>query len=132
MSNGTNGTVVANEILIQETFNAYVGDIRLEYLILTLRICSFVENWITASTISELTTYNDQKTKRKALALLLYTIILNISQEIEYMWLKSFSFPTLFYVLTRYTVVIEQGLSLAINLLPSSTVSHSMFSRISV
>lgn len=57
------------------------------------------------------------------LALLFYTILLNISREIEYMWLKSFSFPTFFYILTRYTYLFEQVFLLTVDTIPMSVVS---------
>lgn len=52
-------------------------------------------------------------------------MLLNISQEIEYIWLKPFSFPTLFYIFTRYIPFIEKWLFLASYFLPISAVSHA-------
>lgn len=59
----------------------------------------------------------------KSSALLFYALILNIPQELEYMWFKPFRIPTFLYLFARYVPLIDQGLSLAINLLPASAVS---------
>lgn len=67
----------------------------------------------------------------KSTALVLYTIILNMSQEIEYIWLNSFSPPVFFYTLTRYAILIGGGLLLAADLLPMPVVSNRI-PRISV
>lgn len=53
-------------------------------------------------------------------ALLVYTAILNLGQEIEYMWLGKFSLPALLYFFARYASLIQLGLDLGYNLTFSS------------
>lgn len=91
-----------------------------------------VSKWVTAGGISELYTFKDQETKRTLLlALILYNIIVNIAQEIEYMWFKPFSLPTFLYILTRYIPFIAQGVFLSANCLINVLVS-CVFLRISI
>lgn len=55
------------------------------------------------------------------IALLIYTTLLQISQEVESIWTRRFSIPSLLYVLARYPVIITQSIYFVINLLPEST-----------
>lgn len=57
--------------------------------------------------------------------------MLNVSEEIEYIWCKPSSCPMFLYILTRYTILIGQGFYLAGNLLPLSAVSCALL-RVSV
>lgn len=50
--------------------------------------------------------------------MLLYSTILKIFQEIELMWLKRISLPTILYALARYATLLNVALLLVINLLP--------------
>lgn len=62
---------------------------------------------------------------------MLYAILLNINHEIEYIWLKPFSFPAFLFIITRYAPLIAQALAPVFNALPMSLVSCT-FSRNSV
>lgn len=59
-------------------------------------------------------------TRNYILALLLYTTVLVIAQETEYMWSKRFSFPTILYIFTRYGNLVLQGLNFWLLFVPVS------------
>lgn len=44
-----------------------------------------------------------------SVALSIYSTLIRIDDEMEYVWLKPFTFPTLLYLLGRYTSIITQG-----------------------
>lgn len=131
-SNVTNGAAIIPQGFIQETFDAYVPIIIVEYFTIDTMWYenSFVLNAATAGAISELFTSilgGKTITQRKLLAIVLYNILLEMSREIEYMWLKPLTFPSYLYILARYATLIELGLSLTFNLMPMSVVSCAFF-----
>lgn len=65
--------------------------------------------------------------QREFSAMLLYSTILKLFQEIELMWLKRISLPTILYALARYATLLNVGLLLVVNLLPMTVVSPICF-----
>lgn len=63
----------------------------------------------------------------KNLALHVYTILLRLADEIEYIWDKKFTLPTLLYIISRYFSVATEGINFFVNVVPmvSKELLHS-------
>lgn len=55
----------------------------------------------------------------KSPALSFFDYLLNFPREIEHIWLKSFSLPTLLYIFARYGYLIFRGLQFPLSYAPA-------------
>lgn len=55
-----------------------------------------------------------------SLALLVYTTVINLDDEVDCIWSRRFSLPAFLYCLSRYSVIISQSLLVGLTLLPAS------------
>lgn len=63
------------------------------------------------------------------LALLVYTTVLSISQEIVHIWLspKRFSIPILLYVFSRYATLVDRVATFWLNFVPIGSLCNVLF-----
>lgn len=120
-SMNNNVTVAIIDTLIEENYERYVFVhfiSRYSMSVTELQDIRYIFTLLQISSLGEQFKFKFQKKRlhnTKPQAFLFYAALSNLAEEIEYIWLKPFSLPTILYIFARYAILIGEGLSFTAN-----------------